>query len=76
MCKLSFGLVMVASLCICLQASVADGPIGWASYNDLGLNGTTGGAGGETVIVTTGVEACHDSVYFNTFLWSYTVGLY
>jgi pectate lyase len=31
-------------------------PIGWASYNDLGLKGTTGGAGGATVIVTTEEE--------------------
>jgi pectate lyase len=28
-------------------------PIGWASVNDLGYNGTTGGAGGPTVTVTT-----------------------
>jgi len=27
-------------------------PIGWASYNDLGNNGTTGGAGGPTVTVS------------------------
>jgi len=26
-------------------------PIGWASYNDLGCNGTTGGAGGSTITV-------------------------
>jgi pectate lyase len=31
-------------------------PVGWATYNDFGLNGTTGGAGGETVIVTTEEE--------------------
>jgi pectate lyase len=34
-------------------ASFADqGPIGWASVNANGQNGTTGGAGGETVTVT------------------------
>ena len=27
-------------------------PVGWASYNDLGCNGTTGGAGGSVVTVT------------------------
>jgi len=31
-------------------------PIGWATYNDLGLNGTTGGAGGAIVTVTTAAE--------------------
>ncbi len=31
----------------------SDGPIGWASVNALGQNGTTGGAGGQTVTVTT-----------------------
>lgn len=32
---------------------VTDGPIGWASVAALGQNGTTGGAGGPTVTVTT-----------------------
>ncbi|WP_208298055.1 pectate lyase family protein [Actinophytocola oryzae] len=35
------------------QAEPADGPIGFASVNALGQNGTTGGAAGPTVTVTT-----------------------
>ncbi|MFI6760767.1 polysaccharide lyase family 1 protein [Micromonospora sp. NPDC050417] len=34
--------------------ALADAPIGFASVNALGFNGTTGGAGGPTVTVTTG----------------------
>lgn len=45
---------------IILQSSTAPAvdpwPIGWATYNDLGLDGTTGGAGGATVTVTTAAE--------------------
>ena len=45
---------------VMLQSSMALAidaqPTGWASYNDLELNGTTGGAGGETVTVTTADE--------------------
>jgi pectate lyase len=33
-----------------------DGPIGFASVNALGQNGTTGGAGGPTVVVTTAAQ--------------------
>lgn len=32
---------------------ITDAPIGWASVNTFGQNGTTGGAGGPTVTVTT-----------------------
>jgi len=49
--------ILVMCVFVVLQSNMALAieawPTGWASYNDLGLNGTTGGAGGETVTVTT-----------------------
>ncbi|GGS50090.1 pectate trisaccharide-lyase [Planobispora rosea] len=36
--------------------ALADGPVGFASVNALGQNGTTGGAGGRTVTATTAEE--------------------
>jgi pectate lyase len=52
--------ITVICLFVILQGSPSlaldAGPVGWATYNDFGLNGTTGGAGGETVIVTTEEE--------------------
>lgn len=49
--------ILVICIFVVLQNSMAlavePQPIGWASYNDLGLNGTTGGAGGATVTVST-----------------------
>jgi pectate lyase len=44
-------------------------PIGWASYNDLGNNGTTGGTGGPTVTVT-------DEANFAKYASSTTPGPY
>ncbi len=38
------------------EAAPSDGPIGFASVNALGQNGTTGGAGGPVVTVTTAAE--------------------
>jgi pectate lyase len=35
-----------------VQAQFEDSPIGWASVSDLGLDGTTGGDGGDTVTVS------------------------
>ncbi|MFL6121078.1 polysaccharide lyase family 1 protein [Actinophytocola sp.] len=40
-------------------ASVADAPIGFASVNALGQNGTTGGAAGPTVTVTNSTDLAH-----------------
>ncbi|HSV26773.1 MAG TPA: carbohydrate-binding protein [Sedimentisphaerales bacterium] len=44
-----------------------DSPRGWASYNALGFNGTTGGAGGPTVTATTEAQ-------FRTWATSVTPG--
>ncbi|MBN1868144.1 hypothetical protein JW916_12740 [Candidatus Sumerlaeota bacterium] len=49
----AFLVFMVLLLCAAAQA---DAPIGWASVNAMGQNGTTGGAGGTTVTVTTAVD--------------------
>ncbi len=38
---------------VTVSASVSTGPLGWASVNASGQNGTTGGAGGLTVKITT-----------------------
>ncbi len=49
--------IFVIFIFVILQGSMAlavdPWPVGWATYNDLGLDGTTGGAGGATVTVTT-----------------------
>ena len=49
-----FAAVPIAiSLFYCISAgAVENSPTGWASYNDLGCNGTTGGAGGPVYTVT------------------------
>ncbi|RVX45231.1 pectate lyase [Nonomuraea polychroma] len=54
-----FRLAAAAALLLALvpaPASAADGPIGFASVNALGQNGTTGGAGGTEVTITTGAQ--------------------
>jgi pectate lyase len=38
------------------NAAFENSPIGWASYNDLGFNGTTGGAGGATYVAKTAAQ--------------------
>lgn len=43
-------LALVAAFSVCAHAQ--NGPIGFANYSDMGLQGTTGGAGGKTVHVT------------------------
>ncbi|GAB2764612.1 hypothetical protein GCM10027072_74130 [Streptomyces bullii] len=40
-------------------AAAADAPTGWAGVNALGRNGTTGGAGGPTVMVTNAADLTH-----------------
>jgi len=50
---LCLGGFIVTFLCYTAGAmAFENAPIGWASYNDLGYNGTTGGAGGTVVTVT------------------------
>jgi pectate lyase len=49
-------LVAISSFYSAGVTAFENSPIGWASYNDLGNNGTTGGAGGPTVTVTTEAE--------------------
>ncbi|MGI5286086.1 pectate lyase family protein [Nonomuraea polychroma] len=54
-----FRLAAAAALLLALvpaPASAADGPVGFASVNALGQNGTTGGAGGTEVTITTGAQ--------------------
>ncbi|WP_327587772.1 pectate lyase [Nonomuraea sp. NBC_00507] len=54
-----FRFAAAAALLVALfpaPASAADGPIGFASVNALGQNGTTGGAGGTEVTITTGAQ--------------------
>jgi pectate lyase len=54
-----FRLAAAAALLLALvpaPASAADGPVGFASVNALGQNGTTGGAGGTEVTITTGAH--------------------
>jgi pectate lyase len=47
------GLTCIFSFYFTSAVFAVDGasPVGWASYNDLGYNGTTGGTGGPTVTV-------------------------
>jgi pectate lyase len=45
--------IAAVTLFYCISAIALESlPIGWASYNDLGCNGTTGGAGGPVYTVT------------------------
>jgi len=55
--------------CAAPVLAYADSPVGWASYNDLGNNGTTGGAGGPTKTVS-------DEPNFVTYATSVTPGPY
>jgi pectate lyase len=46
------GVVAVSFFCGVSAMAFQNSPVGWASYNDLGCNGTTGGAGGPVYTVT------------------------
>lgn len=50
--KVIFTLLLLSFTVSLTTTVMAEGPIGFASVNALGLSGTTGGAGGQTVTVT------------------------
>jgi pectate lyase len=55
--SITIGILLTVLFINSIEVSAAEKkPIGWASYNELGQNGTTGGAGGETVTVSTQAE--------------------
>lgn len=49
-------ILITLNMCFALETTLSEQPVGFASVDALGLNGTTGGLGGKVVYVKTGEE--------------------